>query len=192
MDQEHRFARYGRIGSSECDPIRVGGKGMETLAIRKVAEKLGFFPDDNYESPAMARGTELEPIARLEYERQTFSTVKTVFVIPMGDWACYSPDGLVGDTGLVEIKCPELPNFLDHLRSAEIPQRYYSQMQWGLMVTGRDWCDYVVYHPEYELQITRVNRDNELIDKFKTNLARFEQDAVALLDLAMKNRKSNG
>lgn len=189
MDYEQRLARYGRIGSSECDPIRIGGKGMETLVIRKVAEKLGYFADDSYESPSMARGNELEPAARTEYERQMFQNVTLSFVIPYGNWACYSPDGLIGDNGLIEIKCPELPNFLDWLRTGDVPQRYYSQMQWGMMCTGRAWCDYVVYHPEYELQVTRVERDEELINKFITNLARFEKDAVALLDMALKNKK---
>ena len=59
-----------------------------------------------------------------------------------------SPDGLIGEDGMVEIKCPDTHTFVEYLLSGEIPKNYKQQMLWQLCVSGREWCDFVAYDPD--------------------------------------------
>ena len=122
----------------------------------------------------MERGTELEPAARAAYEVERLCTVDEVgFVVhPDYPFIGVSPDGLVGDDGMVEIKCPaETSAHLheQHIRAGHYATYYKHQINLQLAVTGRQWCDVVSWYPvEGETQplaIWRVERDEEAIEK---------------------------
>lgn len=78
-----------------------------------------------------------------------------------------SPDGLIGDNGLIEIKCPNTATHIEYAVSGKPPTKYLLQMLWQMECTGREWCDFVSYDPrmpeDMQLFIVRVNRDDKRI-----------------------------
>ena len=125
------------------------------------------------------RSTEQEPFARAAYETKTGELVTEVgFIVhPEIDQAGASPDGLVSDEGMVEIKCPESKTMIETLLSDKVPDKYFKQMQWQMACTGRNWCDYVVFDPRMpenlQLCVRRVERDDYIIDEIKAEIKKF-------------------
>lgn len=144
-----------------------------------VAERLTGEAGDNYSSPAMQRGNELEPAARSVYEFQHDVTVDQVSFIdhPVIVMTGASPDGLVGTDGLVEIKCPGAAKHLSSLMGSSIDGHYITQMQWQMACTGRAWCDFVSYNPSFphdmQLHVRRVERVDETIAQLEEKVAAF-------------------
>jgi predicted phage-related endonuclease len=101
-----------------------------------------------------------------------------------------SPDGLVNDDGLCEIKCPQSSAHLDRWLGAKIDPGYIDQMQFQMSCTGRRWVDFVSYHPdapeEMQLHITRVPRDDKRIDELEQEVVQFLIDLDATVDLLRK------
>ena len=128
-------------------------------------EKIIGTKEESYQNEAMKRGVELEPEARLCYELMTGNTVKQVGLC-MSDfgYAC-SPDGLVGEDGGIEIKCPTLATHTCYLFHNELPSEYFQQVQGNLLVTGRKWWDFVSYYPNMKTLIVRVERDEVFCKK---------------------------
>ena len=95
-----------------------------------------------------------------------------------------SPDGLIGDDGLVEIKCPNSATHIATLRGGGIDRKYLLQMQWQMACTNRAWCDFASFDPrlpmEMQLHVERVNRDDELIAEIENEVTAFlaEVDAT--------------
>jgi putative phage-type endonuclease len=127
-----------------------------------VAEVLTGKSDQQEANEAMIRGTELEPEARAYYELIGGPVVETGFCIHDDGFGC-SPDGLVGDTGLLEIKCPLAHTQVEYLRENALPGLYAPQVQGQLLVTGREWCDFLSYHPDMRPLLIRVERDEKFI-----------------------------
>tara|TARA_R110002012_G_scaffold34271_1_gene99192 strand:- start:12093 stop:12692 length:600 start_codon:yes stop_codon:yes gene_type:complete len=118
-------------------------------------------------SDAMVRGTELEPLARENYEFLSGSEVKQVGFITDDDctYGC-SPDGLIGDDGGLEIKCPMGATMVKYLRDPEeLVKAYWQQIQGSMWVTGRSWWDAFAFHPNTPHVLLRVERDEEYIAK---------------------------
>lgn len=113
----------------------------------------------------MERGTELEEQAREMYSFMEDSEVLQVGLCYLNDEKLIgaSPDGLVGDSGLLEIKCPKASTVIDYMLNG-FPSAYKQQVQGQLWVTGLEWCDFFVYHPDIEPLLIRVKRDQEYID----------------------------
>ena len=135
---------------------------LQLLAERITGEsELGFQSDD------MARGTLLEPYARDIYAQHHQPVQECGFVTAefAGCTIGYSPDGLVGDDGLIEIKSPRAKNPLKSLLSNEVPLEYVPQVQTGLAVSGRAWCDFISYSPGLPLFVKRVERDEATIKR---------------------------
>jgi len=133
-------------------------------------ERLTGCPVETYTNGAMARGLELEPEARAAYEAHCGLLVAEVgFCLhPSLPRVGCSPDGLCGDDGLLELKCPQaMAKHLDALRTGAHAVEYRWQVQHQLMTTGRAWCDVVSYDPRFpeglRLAVTRVTRDDEAI-----------------------------
>lgn len=127
-------------------------------------------------SKAIEWGIEQEPIARKKYEGQKFCEVKEVGLIKPTELDNYgvSVDGLVYNNGIIEIKCPfNNSNHIKHLVGS-IDDKYKTQMQFGLYVTGRKWCDFISYNPNFtpetQLYIKRFYPDIELFEIFTTQL----------------------
>ena len=149
--------RLGRLGSSEASVLLVEGKsesglgtGAITLLVKKISESItGEFASSDYKSPDMEHGNEYEPFARSAYENIKFEKTTRVGYVSKSDHFGYSPDDFVGDDGLVEYKCLSGPEFVRYSLFGVIDKKHLAQMQWGLWMTKRKWCDYVVYHPDF-------------------------------------------
>jgi putative phage-type endonuclease len=118
---------------------------------------------------AMQHGTETEPLARAAYEARHDVLVDEVGFVPHPSiiMAGASPDGLVGDDGLIEIKCPNTATHIETLLSESVPNKYYTQMQFQIACTGRKWCDFVSFDnrlpTELQMFVKRVPRDEMYI-----------------------------
>lgn len=124
----------------------------------------------------MHRGAELEPAARRFYAKQTGMRVQQIGLVFSDErrLIAASPDGLVGNDGLLEIKCPKLQTHVDWLLKRRLPSMHIAQVQGQLWVSGRRWCDFLSYHPDCAEQfLLRVARDEEYIKKLRAAVGRF-------------------
>tara|TARA_S200002703_G_scaffold3018_5_gene4476 strand:+ start:1197 stop:1787 length:591 start_codon:yes stop_codon:yes gene_type:complete len=179
--------RYGRVGGSESEALLVKGKsahGLGTGAISMLYDKVWEIKTsspakDVFVNDAMQRGIDLEGEAIYTYQNNHFQTVTLCGYVTNVDkkYAGYSPDGLIGEDGLIEIKCPGSREYVRTLIEGDVPKRYQAQMQWGMMLTGRSWCDYVVYNPDFEsnsMVVQKVERDDDMIELLLDNYLVFE------------------
>jgi putative phage-type endonuclease len=144
-----------------------------------IAERLTGTVTESFTNAAMAWGNEKEPDARRAYEWQTDCSVVEIGFVPHPTIAMSgaSPDGLIGDDGLVEIKCPNTATHIDTLLGQTAPAKYVTQMQWQMACTGRKWCDFVSFDPrlpeEMSLFVRRVERDDTRIVELEAMVAEF-------------------
>ena len=129
-----------------------------------VAEVLTGERTPVYQNEHMTRGTELEPEARRMYEFILDNKVDEVgFCMHDTLEAGASPDGLIGDDGGLEIKCPAASTHVEYLRGDTLPSKYKQQVMGCLWITGREWWDFMSYYPNMKPLIVRVERDEEYI-----------------------------
>ena len=168
---EWRKVRLGKFGSTDAQAVASNGKGLETACFQKVAEILIGEPPELIENEHILRGIELEGMARSSYEISTGGLVTEVGYVEMNNYAGCSPDGLVGDKGLVEIKCPSNHIFVREIYEGKVPSNYMWQMQYQMFICEREWCDYVIFNSVLDkTHITRVERDEKKIEKIKEGL----------------------
>ena len=136
----------------------------EDYANTLVAEWLMSAPVDIGQNYWMQRGAELEDEAVAAYEFEHDMDTQTVgFVATDDGWIGASPDRMVADDGIVEVKCPAPHTHIGYLLKGELPGGYRAQVQGQLMVTERQWCDWISYHPDMPMVVVRVYRDEEYI-----------------------------
>jgi len=193
MDQrtpEWYAARLGKVTASRVADIVAKTKtGYSTSRMNYMAEliceRLTGMQGASYASAAMQWGVETEPQARSAYEGATGSLVIELGFAPHNAilMAGASPDGLVGDDGLVEIKCPITATHIETLLGQSVPSRYNTQMQWQMACTGRKWCDFVSYDPrmpeKMRLFTKRVERDNVAIAELEREVVNFLNELEA-------------
>jgi len=144
-----------------------------------VCERLTGQKGESFTNAAMQHGTETEPLARLSYEVSQNVLVDEVGFVshPTIKMAGASPDGLVGDDGLLEIKCPNTATHIETLLSETVPTKYFTQMQFQLASTGRKWCDFVSFDnrlpEELQLFVKRVPRDDMYIRLMEEEIVKF-------------------
>jgi hypothetical protein len=155
------------------------GDDARGLTLLLAAERITGHTDPTYMSDDMWRGKEDEPFARDIYSR-AFAPVSTVgFMVrddrgfPIG----YSPDGLVGEDGLIEIKCRRQKTQLGGILDGQVPAANMAQIQCGLLVSGRAWCDYVSYCGGMRLWVKRVYPDQRWFGAIIGAVQRFEETA---------------
>jgi putative phage-type endonuclease len=155
-----------------------------TQLLQLLAERITGESEPSFYNDDMARGHLLEPLARDIYAAHRAPVKECGFVTADFDGTVigYSPDGLVGDDGLIEIKSPRRKHHLRSLFSDEVPAEYVPQVQTGLAVTGRAWCDYISYAPGLPLFVRRCERDEVVI----TQLITAAQAAEAELRMLMQ------
>ena len=132
-----------------------------------IAERLTGQSEPFHVTEWMERGTALEPEAREAYEFISGNDViETGFILDTSlDFGC-SPDGLVGDQGGLEIKCPAPKTMVSYLRDPQVGvKKYWQQIQGCMWITKRDWWDFFAYHPEMPHVLVRVERDEKYIAK---------------------------
>jgi len=181
-------ARAGAItGSNFRDAVSTLKSGTMTAkaieyAARVAIERVSGQPaDEGFVSWQMRRGTELEPEARMAYEAKTGQLAEEAGVAKTEDGKFgYSTDGLVGDVGLIEIKCVVSPIGVIQMWESADMSEYQHQMQGGMWITGRQWCDFVMYCPQLksvgkEIFYRRVKRDDDFISAMELQLLAFEK-----------------
>lgn len=157
------------------------GASRANYAAQLIAERLTGVAESGFTNAAMQWGIDTEAEARSAYEFIHGATVvEAPFVLhPAIEWSGASPDGFVGDKGLIEIKCPNTATHIATLRGEAIADKYIKQMQWQMACTNTEWCDFASYDPrlpvEMQLHVRRVERDDKLI-------AEIEAAAVVFLD----------
>ena len=177
--QEWFDCRYGIPTGSNFDKI-ITSTGKQSTQAQKYMYKLAGerilgHAEESYKNDAMLRGNELEEEARLFYEIYTGNTVEKVGFCYYDDLKQYgcSPDGLIGDFGCLEIKCPTLPVHVEYLEKGTIPTKYIPQVQGHLYITGRKWCDFLSYYPNLPPLLVRVDRDSAFIAQLNIEITCF-------------------
>ena len=153
------------------------------LTMTIVAERITGWTDPVYVSNDMFRGTMDEPIARDLYSRY-YERVAEVGFMVRDDWGFeigYSPDGLVGDDGLIEVKSRKPKKHLATILADEVPLENMAQIQAGLLVSGRAWCDYVSYCGGMPMWVKRVTADERWADAIVLTVATFERTAEQMV-----------
>jgi hypothetical protein len=159
---------FDKIVTTKGDRSKQREKYLYQLAGERVIGKT----EETYQNDNMLRGIELEDEARKLYELiSDKEATRTGFFLADG-YGC-SPDGIVEPMGLLEIKCPILATHVGYLVDYKLPMEYFQQVQGQLLVTGRQWCDFMSYYPELRPLIIHVNRNEEFIEKLKAELELF-------------------
>ncbi len=182
---EWRQARCGVVTASNFKLVLTKGRGKtrKNYMRRLVQEIMSGEPEEpTYWSGAMMRGTELEPHARRAYESASTHTVREVGLVFLNSDRRIgaSPDGLIGNDGGLEIKCP-LPHTHDkYLGDGRVPAIYKPQIQGNLWITGRKWWDFVSFAPERthheRIIIHRMQRDEDYITRLRIEVERFVRE----------------
>lgn len=177
-------ARCGIATASEFSKIiTTTGKPStqrEAYLNTKVAELLAGGEVEKWEGNQWTeRGNELEANAVAYYEFINDAECKPVGFVT-DDERTYgaSPDRLIGDDGLLEVKCPAPHTHVSYLREGKLPTNYFIQVQGQLLVTERKWCDFISYHPKIKSFIVRVDRDEPFIDRLRQSLIDFNLDVL--------------
>jgi len=183
---EWKLARVGKVtGSRVDDATRKLKDGKKYSAERArylgelVNERLTGEPYPKFRTAQMLWGIENEPAARKLYALSCDDPVIEVGFVPHPtiEMAGASPDGLVGQRGLVQFKCPETHNHFKTLRGAPIASEYIAQMQWEMASAERAWCDFVSFdprtRPELQMFIKRIWRDDKRIAELEKEVIDF-------------------
>jgi putative phage-type endonuclease len=176
--------RCGKVTASRIADLMARTKSgwsasRANYASQLICERLTGCVQPSFTNAAMIHGTETEPEARRAYEFFVDRDVQQVGFVPhpMIEMAGASPDGLVGEDGLLELKCPNTATHIETLLLGQIPDKYVKQMQFQMACTGRQWCDFASYDnrlPErMRLYVKRVNRDSALVAEIEAEVAKF-------------------
>jgi putative phage-type endonuclease len=177
-------ARLGKVTASKIADVMATTKtgpsaSRKNYMAQLLTERLTGQKAESYSNAAMQWGTDTEPQARAMYELETGHDVTEVGFIdhPVIAMSGASPDGLIGDDGLIEIKCPNTATHIETLRGAAIDKKYVLQMQWQMACTKRQWCDFVSFDPRLpsamQLYVARVERDATLIAAMESEVSVF-------------------
>ena len=189
-------ARAGRVTASRVadllDRLKNGNPGAKRTSYlwQVVEETLTGRPQPMFVNAAMQWGTDNEPYARACYCTENDVEVEEAGLLLSEDIdrLAFSPDGLVGADGLVELKCPTTATHLQRLREGLVPDQYKPQMATGMLVTGRSWCDFMSYDPrlplEYQTFLIRYNRKDaeELIATIEREVPLFLAEVDQVLN----------
>lgn len=191
---EWRHARLGKLTASRFSDVTARNKSNKDgwgasrhkYINELVLERLNQEPTpEGFSSWEMKRGRELEPIAR-----EVYATIHDVDVMECGfvdhptiPMAGASPDGLIGEDGLIEVKCLGTHYHMEVIRTDNIDSSYLAQMMWQMACTGRQWCDYVGYDDRLpmkaRLYVRRIKRDPMVIELMEKEARRFLADVDA-------------
>jgi putative phage-type endonuclease len=185
--EEWYAARLGKVTASRVADVIAKTKtgystSRENYLAQLVCEVLTGKPAESYLNAAMQWGVDQEPLARAAYESYQNVLVDEIgFVVHPTIWASgASPDGLVGELGMVEIKCPNTATHIDTLLTQTVPGKYNTQMQWQMACAGRHWCDFVSFDPrmptDLQLFVKRVDYDPAYVAMLEKEVMSFLND----------------
>jgi putative phage-type endonuclease len=180
---EWRLLRAGKVTASRVKHVIAKTKsGYSTTRANYmdelIIERFGVI-SDGFTNAAMAHGTETEPLARSMFELNTGLMVAQIDFVdhPFIEMSGASPDGLIGNAGLLEIKCPNSTTHFNYLREGVVPEEHKPQMAWQMACTNRLWCDFVSFDPRVPeglqyFQI-RYERDDNYISEIEAEVNKF-------------------
>lgn len=188
-----REIRRGKVTASAIEDVmsslKSGGEpaGRRNYRAQLVVEIMTGTVAESYTNGAMQWGIDNEDAARDAYAFQSGIEVEQVGFIdhPTVPMSGCSPDGLIGDDGMVEIKCPNTATHIDYLLDGVVPAAYVKQMQWQMACSGRKWNDFVSYDPrmpvELQLFVCRLERDDAMIEKMEDAVRAFRSEVDAMV-----------
>jgi putative phage-type endonuclease len=180
-----RKIRLGKVTASRVADVVARTKSGPSASranylAELICERLTGVAVEGFTNSAMQWGTDQEPRARELYEFIYDCAVEQVGFVhhPLIDASGSSPDGLVGESGLVEIKAPNSATHIETLLSEKIPAKYQTQMQWQMACDPtRLWCDFVSFDPrlpaDMQLFVKRLDRDDALIADLEKEVRAF-------------------
>lgn len=180
------------LAKTKTGPSASRNNYLIELALQQVTKTI----EESYQNEAMQWGTQTEPQARVAYEVATGNFVDQVAFVNHPNIAGFgcSPDGLVGNDGLIEIKCPNSATHWSYIKANKPPEKYIIQMQAQMAVTGAKWCDFVSFDPRMpersQLLIVRVPRDSEFILFMEAEIKQFLSEVEVEVNL-MEKRNGN-
>ena len=195
--------RLGKVTASRVADVIAKTKtgyssSRDNYMAQLICERMTGTVSESFTNAAMQWGTETEPLARAAYEAFADVLVDEVAMIQHQtiEDAGASPDGLVGDDGQIEIKCPNTATHIDTLLSQKAPAKYVTQMQWQMACTTRKWCDFVSFDPrlpkELQLFVLRVERDDEYIAELEKEVRKFLQELEDKITKLNELKEKNG
>jgi len=177
--------KLGKIGASSMGKVLMGGgKTRKSYMLKLAAERLTGERIETYSNAAMLRGIELEPEARQAYEFiRDVEVVQVGWVERNNDIGC-SPDGMVNDNGLVEIKCPLATTLIEYHTNPKgwVPPEYRAQLQAQLWTCEKKWVDFFVYHPKLKPLLLRVERDEAKIKEIESETLLFLKELDTMVE----------
>lgn len=179
--------RLGCVTGSGVTNVFAKTKTGESEAKKKYKTKLiverltNESQDNDFVSSAMMWGIEKEDMARVAYQEENEVLVKQEgFIKIENEFIGYSPDGLVSENGLIEIKCPSSAKHFEYLDTQEIPKEYINQMVLGMIVTKRGWCDFISYDPRFpksmQLFVKRIFAKDYDTEEFLKTVREFNNE----------------
>jgi len=186
--------RLGKVTASRVADILAKTKtgpsaSRQNYLIELALQRTTGIIQESYTNASMEWGVQNEGNARVLYEITTNNFVDRIAFIdhPSIKWFGCSPDGLVSNGGLVEIKCPNSTTHWEYFKYNRPPTKYVIQMQAQLAVTGRDWCDFVSFDPRMpdrsQLLVVRVDRDEAFIAEMEAEIKQFLSEVEVEVNL---------
>ncbi len=189
---EWREIKLGVVSTSNFDKVLNKGTGRGLFMRKLAAERLTGFSQTEHTNQNMENGLEMEIYAREYYETSKDCSVEQVGFIQRNDWIGTSPDGLVGNEGLLEIKCPIPSTHIENILKAKMPACYTPQVQGQLWVTERKWCDWISYCPAVKDKpffSIRILRDEKYIKVLKIAVEEFVIELKEMIEKITENVK---
>lgn len=187
-------ARLGACTASKINDVVAKTKdgkpsaSRKNYAVRLALERLTGNKTVTFQNSEMLWGVEKEPLARAAYEASRGVLVMEEGYVPHPriERSGASPDGLVGDDGLIEIKCPNEATHLDNLMRGSADPQYLNQMYWQMACTDRKWCDFVSYDPRFpehlQMVVYRVNHDAQKIEQLENEVVGFLKEVDGIVE----------
>ena len=198
--EEWFAARCGFVTASRIADVMATIKSGEAASRRNyraqiVAERMAGISENTYTSPAMQWGIDHEQQAADAYAfLHDVEPVECGFILhPTIEWTGATPDRLIGEDGLLEIKCPNTATHIDTLLTGNVDNRYVLQMLWQMECTGREWCDFVSFDPRmpprHQLFCKRFNRDAfSIMAGIRTEVVKFLGEVEEVIN-RLENRE---
>lgn len=184
-------ARLGKVTASRVADVLAKIKTGESASrrnykIQLVSERLTGEKQETYINQAMQDGIDREFYARERYVQQFGEVEEVGFIQHPTLEAGASPDGLVSEDGIIEIKCPLGTTHTETLMTQEVPSKYIPQIQWQLRCTGRKWCDFISYNPMFpehlQLFVKRVEADEQYQLMLEKEISDFLIEVQTVID----------